>query len=115
MSRLDPLTWSDAARYPEVPGHVRNSATSKAAADSIGSKKLGDLHRRVYSYIKRTGGCTDEEGQNALALAQNTYRPRRRELELQGYLIDSGKTRLTRSGRKAVIWTITDKSNMTKA
>jgi hypothetical protein len=108
MSRLSRETWSTTT-YPDAPGYQKHSATSKAAADSIRPKALGDLHRKVWAHIRDSGGCTDEAGQEALGLAPNTYRPRRRELELAGYVGESGRTALTHSGRSASIWVVTAK------
>lgn len=93
-----------ADRYPQRPGHVAGSPTSQAAADAIDAKRLTGLRARVYAHILTCGGCTDEQGMAALGMEPNTYRPRRRELELLGYIRDSGRTMLTRSGRDAVVW-----------
>jgi hypothetical protein len=41
-----------------------------------------------------------------IPMAANTQRPRRRELELMGHVIDSGRVRHTHAGREAVIWTL---------
>ncbi len=38
----------------------------------------------------------------------NTERPRRIELVAMGKVVDSHETRLTRSGRKAVVWKIAE-------
>jgi hypothetical protein len=38
----------------------------------------------------------------------NTERPRRRELQLNGLVRDSGERRLNRSGRRAVVWEATE-------
>lgn len=108
MSRLDSKQWSTTS-YPYRPGEQPHSATSRAAAQSISDKKLGDLHRRVYAHLLHNDGATDEEGQRALDLAPNTYRPRRIELTAQGFVKDSGTTRPTLSGRSAAVWIVTDK------
>jgi hypothetical protein len=44
---------------------------------------------------------------DALEIIQNTFRPRRRELELMGYIVDSGRIEQVRSGRDAVVWILT--------
>jgi predicted transcriptional regulator len=53
------------------------------------------------------GGMTDDEIQRALKLDGNTERPRRCELVKAGLLTDSGRARLTRSGRRATVWVTT--------
>ncbi len=105
MSRQDPAHWSDG--YPRPA--QRHSETSVAAAESISDRSLGDLHRKVYAYLLRTGGATDEAGINALGMSPSTYRPRRRELELDGFVRDSGAKWKTASGRAAVVWVVTEK------
>jgi hypothetical protein len=52
-----------------------------------------------------TGG-TDEELQDALGMNPNTQRPRRIELVERGLVRDSGRTRKTKSGRRATVWEI---------
>lgn len=87
------------------PPYQRHSQTSLDAADKIVGKS-GTLRRSVYEIIWHAGsrGMTDEEVQNALAMNPSTERPRRVELMDGGVICDSGKTRLTRSGRGAVVW-----------
>lgn len=50
--------------------------------------------------------ATDEEIQRALKMDGNTERPRRRELELSGKIVDSGKRRKTSTGSPAVVWRV---------
>jgi hypothetical protein len=90
--------------YSGEPPHQAHSTTSAAAARSI-APRIGDLHRRIIAWLRgHPQGATDEEMQDDLDMPANTQRPRRRELQLAGYVEDSGKTRLTRSGRNAVVW-----------
>lgn len=84
----------------------RHSRTSTAAADSI-QHELPRLQAQVYSAIKEAGsrGLTDEEGIDVTGLSPSTYRPRRIELQTKrGIVKDSGRTRLTRSKRSAVVY-----------
>lgn len=82
-------------------------ATSAAAEDNI-RKDTCRLRQAVYARIKRAGakGLTDEEGQAALAMDGNTYRPRRGELAEKGWIRSTG-TRPTRAGRDAMVWVAT--------
>lgn len=59
--------------------------------------------------LLQAGGTTDEEMQWGLEMPANTQRPRRRELQLWGRIIDSGNTRATKSGRQAVVWVLAAK------
>ena len=67
------------------------------------------LRARVYRFIRAIGeqGVTDEELIRASKMAANTIRPRRIELTqfMPPLVVDSGKTRPTRSGRQATVWT----------
>ena len=89
-----------APRPPSVPG----SATSAAAADSIGPETLNRLHRAVLEYMRsRPDGATDEEIATALRLNPSTARPRRIELARRGLVVADGE-RKTVSGRRASVW-----------
>jgi len=88
--------------YDGDPPAQRHSPTSIEAALSI-APRIGALHRELIAWL--TGRpSTDEEMQDGCDMPANTQRPRRRELQLAGYVEDSGRTRLTRSGRYAVVW-----------
>ena len=81
--------------------------TSKAAAKAI-EPSAATLRAKVLDAIRAApGGLTDEEGQAVTGLKVQTYTPRRGELVKQGLIEDSGGTRATSSGRKAVVWTAT--------
>lgn len=88
-----------------IPAHQRHSQTSRAAAEAI-KPKIGPLHVQILDYLEDVRGATDEEMQAGLDMAANTQRPRRRELQNMGLIVDSGRTRATRSGRQAVVWTL---------
>lgn len=90
--------------YKGNPPAQVHSPTSLAAAESI-RKSIGPLHRQIIDHLKACpNGATDEEIMAALDMGGNTERPRRRELELMGRIVNSGATRQTRSGREAVVW-----------
>ena len=114
----------------EMPAPHSGGATSRAAASEIrGEAKT--QRRQVLAYLIGRGveGATDEEMQIALGMAGNTQRPRRRELEklrlIEPRVIDGesderhpeGKhpvTRLTQSGREAVVWFVTTEGKATE-
>jgi hypothetical protein len=87
-----------------APG-VRKSATSMAAAKLMDGKRA-PLLAQIYNLLLGLlpDGLTDEEGQEMLSLAGNTYRPRRGELEEAGLVKNSLLTRPTRAKRQAVVW-----------
>lgn len=90
--------------YDGTPPHEAAS-TSVAAAVAI-EPNVNKLQRVVLEVITEMGsiGLTDEEGIDLTGLAANTWRPRRRELELLGLIRFTDEERLTRSGRRAKVW-----------
>ena len=86
----------------EVP-YARNSDTSKEAAESMRDHVSG-IAQSILSHIRRGSGATCDEVEIALDLTHQTASARINWLRNQGYLIDSKARRLTRSGRKAVVW-----------
>lgn len=92
--------------YRGEPPSQAHSPTSVAAAERI-KKAIGPLHKEILAHLRNCiDGATDEEMQTQLGMAANTQRPRRCELAAMGKIVDSGKTRLTKSRRQAVIWRI---------
>ena len=87
------------------PPSVRDSRTSARAADSIRGA-ANALRQRVLDYLRERpmSGGTDEEMQVVLDMNPSTQRPRRGELVALGLVVDSGRTRPTRSGRQATVW-----------
>lgn len=93
--------------YGGKPPSQLHSETSREAAEQI-SVRLNPLQRQVLVYLIRQAekGATDEEMQEVLEMSPNTQRPRRRELQLSGVVVDSGVKRLTNAKRRAVVWRI---------
>ena len=86
----------------------KHSKTSRAAAHEI-KDSVDTLRYKVRLHIEDAGdrGATDEEIQIALGMHGNTERPRRIELLNDFHVVmDSGRTRPTKSGRQAVVWVI---------
>lgn len=84
--------------------------TSMAARESVDSK---NLERIVFDYIDSTGtrGTTCDEAEAALRMRHQTCSARFSTLAKKGKIVDSGKRRLTRSGRRAIVWWIGLASN----
>lgn len=90
--------------YGGMPPHQRHSETSRMAAKQA-TPLTGRDRDRVHAYLKaRPEGATDEEIQIDLHIQSDTERPRRRELQQDGLVADSGRTRKTTNNRQAVIW-----------
>lgn len=85
-----------------------NQTTSKEAAEAI-ERDLNSLEEQVLRYYRSVGaqGATDEECEIAMGkTGSRTTRPRRVSLVTQGFLVDSGETRRTQSGRSAIVWVV---------
>jgi len=97
----------DPLPYGGEPPAQKHSQTSKDAAARI-KKATGPMHRKILAFLGHMGryGATDEEMQKKLEIGANTQRPRRRELQLQNLIKDSGRTRLTVTNREAVVWVL---------
>ena len=90
------------------PPSVATSETSREAAADLSPDLVAKARAAVYRYLENRGaqGATDEEMQLGIPMAANTQRPRRRELEQSGLVIDSEQRRETKSGRRAVVWAL---------
>lgn len=93
--------------------YVKNSPTSKAAAVSMEPYAASDKEW-IYQTIKWWTGNLDELGitcdklEEETGLIHQTASARVRGLAKAGRIKDSGMTRPTRSGRKAVVWVTAD-------
>jgi hypothetical protein len=88
--------------YPDTPGYVQGSATSEAAARRVGAVPL---RSQVEACIRSApDGRTDDEIEVLLGMAHQTASPRRRELELRGRILGTGRKRKTRSGNPAQVY-----------
>jgi len=89
--------------------HQQYSATSKEAARIIlarcGPMELEIMNAVIACQAAGGNGLTDDE--LIEAFDTQSVRPRRIYLVAIGKLRDSGSTRKTRSGRRAVVWALT--------
>ena len=96
---------------------VGRVAVTRPAPSIIGSATSEEAARRTVDTRRRTrvmvwtaflsagkSGLTDEEGITATGLGSSTYRPRRVALVADSLIEDSGQTRLSKSGRRMVVW-----------
>lgn len=82
---------------------VEGSETSEDAAKK--AKKRAEVDAiRIYEFIGASEGSTCEECEDALDLKHQTASARIRGLVQDAFLKDSGEKRLTKSGRKAIVW-----------
>ncbi len=89
------------------PPAQRHIPTSVLAAESLDADDLDAIRLRVFRFIanrEKHGATDDEIYQQFPDLRENSLRPRRIDLVSVKWIKDSGETRLTRSGRPAVVW-----------
>ena len=98
--------------FPEAAPPANYTDTSQAAADSV-APKAPNQRRRIYEFIDAKGddGATNEEIAAALDMPQSGTSARVNELQghhktksLPVLVRDSGRTRLTRYGKAAIVW-----------
>jgi hypothetical protein len=79
--------------------------TSRMAAQNV-LPRTGTLRRQVHDLVKNVGysGVTDEELEVRLNGKHQSISACRRSLVLDGYLVDSGRTRKNRTGNECIIW-----------
>lgn len=83
------------------------TATSRQAAREL-APKIGNWQRKVLICLYEHGSLSDEELEDRLdCVRTRTSRPRRRELELAGYVQDSGQRTQGIGGTPVILWQLT--------
>lgn len=79
--------------------------TSREAAQSI-EHTITDSEMVILRHLRSLGqdGATDDEMERALGMPHQTVSARRNGLASRDMVLDSGERRLTRSGRRAIVW-----------
>jgi hypothetical protein len=92
--------------YDGMPPH-NGTLTSYLAALQARHNITEDM-ALVYTQLQRVGefGATDDEMEEALGRVHQTVSARRRDLVLYGLVKNSGRTRLTRNNRHAIVWVL---------
>ena len=85
--------------------YVANYAgkTSRDAAEKI-LPKTGTMRRKIYELINNYGGLADFEIERLLDMKHQTVSAGRRGLVIDGFIVDSGKTRKNESGNECTVW-----------
>lgn len=81
--------------------------TSLAAWDGLQAKLLG-VRAKVFKAVRDAGalGAIRDEIEEATGIVPQTVSGRIAELHQRGFIVDSGRTRLTRQGNAAIVWTL---------
>jgi hypothetical protein len=79
--------------------------TSRLAAEGV-LPRTGTLRKQVHDLVLASGlnGMIDEELETRIGGKHQSISACRRSLVLDGYLLDSGKTRKNRVGNECIIW-----------
>lgn len=87
--------------------YVANYAgkTSRNAAEKI-LPKTGTMRRKIYELINNYGGLADFEIERLLDMKHQTVSAGRRGLVIDGFIIDSGKTKKNESGNECTVWIV---------
>ena len=76
--------------------------------DAYQSVDVTHLRGKVLAMLKRLQGATCDEAQTLLGLTHQSCSPCFTWLSKDGQIYDSGQRRVTRSGRKAIVWRVSD-------
>ena len=79
--------------------------TSRNAYQSV---DVSHQRGKVLAMLKRLQGATCDEAQTLLGLTHQSCSPCFTWLSKDGQIYDSGQRRVTRSGRKAIVWRVSD-------
>lgn len=95
--------WQAQRNSMRIMAPHSGGVTSAVAARSMDDHTAG-LRGTILALLVEQGPLTSQEIEDRTGLEGNTVRPRLVELRAFGRVRDSGRTRLTRSGREAVLW-----------
>ena len=76
--------------------------------DAYLSVDVTHLRGKVLAMLKRLQGATCDEAQTLLGMTHQSCSPCFTWLSKDGQIYDSGQRRVTRSGRKAIVWRVSD-------
>lgn len=93
---------------------IRSTDTAAEAAESV-LHQVGSLAEQCWdrirsAYMQGHGGLTCDELESQMGGRHQTISPRVNELRDNGWIVDSGERRRTRSGRRAIVWRPTSMS-----
>lgn len=76
--------------------------------DAYQSVDVTHLRGKVLAMLKRLQGATCDEAQTLLGMTHQSCSPCFTWLSKDGQIYDSGQRRVTRSGRKAIVWRVSN-------
>jgi len=84
--------------------HNANTNSQKAAEKIL--PKSGSIRRRIYDTIASFSGLADFELEEILKGKHQSISAGRRSLVLDGFIVDSGYTRVNESANECTVWKI---------
>lgn len=97
-------------RMPPVdaPQTVAGKAETSKQAAKRALPRSGTDRRAVFEYVVRCGGvgATDDEIERTLGMSHQSASARRNSLAADGWLVNSGRKRNTRTGSPAAVWVL---------
>jgi predicted transcriptional regulator len=99
--------------YPKDPGFVSGSETSEHAAKEVESK-AGAMRNAIMELVRLRGmfGCTSYEAGAELGMKPQTVSARFAELSQFGWLIKTGRKRVTQGNYKAFVYVTRDYAHL---
>ena len=104
-----PAPLPDPGRDVKGKEHRAAPKTERAAARKA-MPRTGTQRRLILDVIGAAGddGMIDEDIAKADGVADTAHRTRRNELVTDGWVVDSGRTRVTESGTDSIVWVLSD-------
>ena len=104
---MSDLFFAPIQHYPAVPGHAKNSETSRVAARCVW-RPTERQALIVIALSQFPDGLTDHELSAKTKLPPAVIQPRRSDLTALGKIVDSGARRETPYGKQATVWKLAD-------
>tara|TARA_R110000782_G_C14481890_1_gene376132 strand:- start:145 stop:453 length:309 start_codon:yes stop_codon:yes gene_type:complete len=92
--------------YPATPGTYNQPTSIQAAADM--QPRASRLRGLCIDALSDRGDMTADEAALFLDIDKLSIRPRFSELNRTGEIVDTGERRANNSGKKAIVWTISN-------
>jgi len=89
----------------------RAKRTSRQAAEKM-LPRSGTMRREIFELVQRANGLTDHELEELLNGKHQTVSASRRGLVIDGFLVDSGRTRKNDVGNDCIIWEVAIKETL---
>jgi len=110
--KLEPIRFKETpapevvVAVPSPPVHETLATAADAIARAARQERISKREMILREIRQSPEGLTTDEVQTILDLSHQTASARVHELERDGYIVPSGKRRLTRQGKTAHVWVV---------